>query len=138
MLLDEDEALACLKILVALAKADGKIDSDEKRSIAAAISSLDLPVGITVDGLLAETIDVDAELAKVRSLAAREQLYRSAHFMANADGRTAPEERALLDQIDAVSGPNDQLRAQMTTLVPPGSTPRSLLDTLRGFFRPKG
>jgi hypothetical protein len=63
MLIAEDEALACLKVLVALAKADGKVKADEKKSLAAAISRLELPLGITVDSLLAETVDVARELA---------------------------------------------------------------------------
>lgn len=137
MLLDEAEALACLKVLVALAKADGKIERDEKKSIAAAISSLQLPVGVTVEGLLAEDVDLSAELGKVASPEGREQLYRSAYFLAHADGNAAPEELALLDQIDAVSAPSELLRSQMNTLVPPSSKSGTLLDSLRGLFRSK-
>lgn len=137
MLLDEDEALACLKVLVALAKADGRITGDEKKSISAAISSLQLPVGVSVDGLLSETVDVTSELSKVSTLEGREQLYRSAYFLAHADGNAAPQERALLDQIDAVSAPSDALRSQMTTLIPPSSSKSGVFDALRGFFRPK-
>jgi tellurite resistance protein len=137
MLIAEDEALACLKVLVALAKADGKVKADEKKSLAAAISRLELPVGITADGLLAENVDVAAELAKITSPEAREQLYRSAHFMANADGTMAPEESTLLDRIDEVSAPSETLRAQMTTLAPPASGGTSLIDSLLGLFRSK-
>lgn len=33
MLIDDDEALACLKVLIAVAKADGKVKADEKKSL---------------------------------------------------------------------------------------------------------
>jgi uncharacterized membrane protein YebE (DUF533 family) len=137
MLLDEDEALACLKVLVALAKSDGKVLTDEKKSIAAAISSFALPVGVSVDGLLAETVDVGTELAKITSKEAKEQLYRSAYFLAHADGTAAPQERALLEKIDLASAPSDELRSQMTTLVPPANSRASIFEALRGVFRSK-
>lgn len=100
----EKEALACLRILVAIARADGRIHDDERRSLSAALESLELPGGVTVDSLLAEKPDVDEQLALIDSDDAREQLYRSAYFMAHADGACTKEEQAILDRIAEVTG----------------------------------
>src|SRR5688500_9161080 len=100
----EKEALACLRILVAIARADGTIHNDERKSLSAALESLELPGGMTVEKLLAEKPDVEAELAQVTSDEAREQLYRSAYFMAHADGACTKEEQAILDRIAEVTG----------------------------------
>lgn len=135
MLIDEDEALASLKVLMAVAKADGRLTPDEKRSLSAAVSSLQLPVSISVDDLLTKEIDVAAELAKIVSTEAKEQLFRSAHFMANADGVSAPEEKALLAQIEATVEPSEELRARMKSLAPPPSSGATAwLTSLKGFF----
>jgi uncharacterized tellurite resistance protein B-like protein len=100
----EKEALACLRVLVAIARADGTIHQDERKSLSAALESLELPGGVTVDTLLAEKPDLDEQLALVTSTEAREQLYRSAHFMAHADGACTKEEQALIDRIGEATG----------------------------------
>ncbi|WP_146647551.1 DUF533 domain-containing protein [Labilithrix luteola] len=131
----EEEALACLNVLVAMARADGKIDPAEKKSLAAAIASFDLPPSISADQLLAEKVDVDAELAKIGTSDAREQIYRSAWFLAHADGRSVPEERAILDRIAAVTNPSDALRAQLSNLAPAKGRSSAFVESLRGLFR---
>ncbi len=78
MSIAENEALASLKILVAIARADGTVHNDERRSLAAALESLELPGGTTVDRLLADPVDVAAELRKITSPEGRDQIYRSA------------------------------------------------------------
>jgi uncharacterized protein (DUF697 family)/uncharacterized tellurite resistance protein B-like protein len=100
----EKEALACLRILVAIARADGTVHNDERKSLSAALESLELPGGMTVDTLLAEQPDVEVELAQVTSDEAREQLYRSAYFMAHADGTCSKQEQVILDRIAEVTG----------------------------------
>lgn len=100
----EKEALACLRVLVAIARADGSVHNDERKSLAAALESLELPGGVTVDSLLAEKPDLEAQLAQVTSTDAREQLYRSAYFMAYADGTCTKEEQEMLDRIADVTG----------------------------------
>lgn len=100
----EKEALACLRILVAIARADGTVHNDERKSLSAALESLELPGGVTVDTLLAEKPDVEEQLAQVTSTEAREQLYRSAYFMAHADGTCSKEEQVILDRIAEVTG----------------------------------
>jgi uncharacterized protein (DUF697 family) len=99
MSITEQEAVASLRILVAVAQADGQIHEEEKKSIAAALEGISLPSGTTADSLLAETIDVDAQLALLTSPAARGEIWKSAFAMANADGSCSPEEQKLLDVI---------------------------------------
>lgn len=109
----EKEALASLKILVAIARADGTVHNDERKSLGAALDNLDLPGGVTVDKLLAEEVDVKAELAALVSEEAREQIYRSAYFMAHADGTCTKHEQALLDLIAAETGTSEEARVSL-------------------------
>jgi uncharacterized protein (DUF697 family)/uncharacterized tellurite resistance protein B-like protein len=112
----EKEALASLRILVAVARADGTVHNDERKSLAAALESLDLPGGVTVDGLLAETVDVDSQLRELSTPEAREQIYRSAYFMAYADGTCTKEEQTVLDRIAEVTGTDAEVRKSLDRL----------------------
>ena len=113
MSIAENEALASLRILVAMARADGTVHNDERKSLAAALESLELPGGMTVEKLLSEEVDVDAQLAELASADARDQIYRSAFFMAYADGACTKEESDLLDKIAAVTKPSPEQRAAL-------------------------
>jgi uncharacterized protein (DUF697 family)/tellurite resistance protein len=112
----EKEALACLRILVAIARADGTVHNDERKSLAAALESLELPGGVSVDTLLAEKSNIDEQLALVTSTDAREQLYRSAYFMAYADGACTKEEQDILDRIAQATGVDDSQRNSLAGL----------------------
>lgn len=112
----DDEALACLKILVAIARADGTVHNDERRSLAAALDGFQLPAGVTVDSLLEEKVDVGAALDAIKSAEARDQLYRSAYFMAFADGACTKEEQAILDRIAEVTGVTPEQRSSLDGL----------------------
>jgi uncharacterized protein (DUF697 family)/tellurite resistance protein len=109
----ENEALASLRILVAVARADGSIHNDERKSLAAALESLELPGGMTVEKLLAEDVDVTAQLRELKSAEAREQIYRSAYFMAYADGTCTKEEEALLAQIAVATDTTAETRTSL-------------------------
>ncbi|HVJ94747.1 MAG TPA: DUF533 domain-containing protein [Labilithrix sp.] len=136
MSIAEDEALACLKVLVAVAKADGRIRPDERKSLAAAIGGFQLPADTSVEELLSAELEIDVELAKITSAEAKEQVYRSAHFLVNADGTSAPEEHALLARIEAATAPSETLRSQLAGLAPPTRSV-TLLTSLRSWFRSK-
>jgi uncharacterized protein (DUF697 family)/tellurite resistance protein len=110
MSIAENEALASLRILVAIARADGTVHNDERKSLAAALESLELPGGMTVEKLLSEQVDVAGQLRELKSPESREQTYRSAYFMAYADGTCTKEEQALLDQIAEATEPTDETR----------------------------
>lgn len=97
--IDVKEATACLRALVAVAKADNKITADERATLASALSVL--PASGDLEPYLDETVDLNAVLADVRSPAAREQLWQSAYTMVHADGEATPDERILLDKMRA-------------------------------------
>jgi uncharacterized protein (DUF697 family) len=117
MPISDAEALASLRILVAIANADGMVHSDERRSLAAAMESLELTPerlgGTTIEAILAEDVDVDAQLALLESDEAREQIYRSAYFMAHADGACTPDESVLLDKIATATNTTEEQRATL-------------------------
>jgi uncharacterized protein (DUF697 family)/tellurite resistance protein len=131
MTIRDIEAVASLKILAAVARADGTIHNDERKSLAAALESLELEKPIPVDELLGSdrAIDVSAEIAKLESPDAREQIYRSAFFMAWADGSCTKEEQALLELIAAETGVTAEQRASLERLFVPASERTSLLPT---------
>jgi uncharacterized tellurite resistance protein B-like protein len=120
MSMTENEAVASLKILVAVAQADGQIHDEERKSIASALENITLPEGATADTLIASTIDVDAELAKLVSPAARGEIWKSAFAMANADGSCSPEEQKLLDAIAAKTEVTEAQKSFFTKLLAEG------------------
>jgi uncharacterized protein (DUF697 family)/uncharacterized tellurite resistance protein B-like protein len=131
MTIRDIEAVASLKILAAVARADGTVHNDERKSLAAALESLDLEKPLPVDELLAsdKAVDVAAELERLESPEAREQIYRSAFFMAYADGSCTKEEQALLDLIAAQTGVTPEQRASLDRLFAPAAQRTSLLPT---------
>ena len=129
MTISETEAVASLKILAAIARADGSIHNDERKSLAAALEVLQLHEPVKIEDLLAadDGIDVGSELKKLESPEAREQVYRSAFFMAHADGSCTKEEEALLDRIAAETGVTDAQRMSLARLFVPAAQRASLL-----------
>jgi uncharacterized protein (DUF697 family)/tellurite resistance protein len=134
MAISEPEALASLRILVAVARADGTIHSDERKSLSAALESLTLPADVKVASLLDEDVDVDAQLALLTTDEARQQIYRSAFYMASADGACTPEEKALLEHLATALGvPGEERAALERTFVgrasiDPGPKDRHIKD----------
>ncbi|NUP11329.1 MAG: hypothetical protein HOW73_35230 [Polyangiaceae bacterium] len=95
MTMTDREALAGLRVLVAVAKADGVVKNEEKEAIGAALEGR----SETVESILETAFDLDKELAAITNQQAREQTYRSAYALANADGECSDEERRLLEKI---------------------------------------
>jgi uncharacterized protein (DUF697 family) len=89
------EALAGLRILVAVARADGVVKAEEREAIAAALEGR----SETLDSVLEGKFDLGEELKSISSQQAKEQAYRSAYALANADGDCSEEEKKLLEQI---------------------------------------
>ena len=136
MAIGEDEAVACLKVLILLAEADGVVDDGERKSLTGAALGFEIPE--SVDVLLAdESIDFAAELAKVTSAEGREQLYRSAYFMAHADGTYSDEEKAFIAKIAAVTKPSAGLQASLesTFASAPPSRTSAFVSALGGLFK---
>lgn len=141
MAISETEAVAGLRILVAMAKADGKIHDDERKSLAGAIGNLQVE-GVTVESVLDADILLEAELVKLESDEAREQIYRSAFFLAHADGACSPEERALLEKVAEATAASSELKASLerlharTSEAPPASGIGSAVKSwLRSAFK---
>ena len=131
MSIRDTEAVASLQILAAVARADGTVHNDERKSFAAALESLGLHKPLEVEELLSseKVIDVAAELARLETPAAREQIYRSAFFMAYADGSCTKEEQAILDQIATTTGVTAEQRAGLERLFVTPVERTSLLPT---------
>jgi uncharacterized membrane protein YebE (DUF533 family) len=138
MTIEENEAIACLKVLILLAEADGVVDDGERKSLAGAATGFQIPE--SVDQLLADReIDLATELAKITSDEAREQLYRSAFFMAHADGTMANEEKVFLEKVAAAIKPSAALQASLesTFAAAPPSKASAFLAGLGGLFKRK-
>jgi len=113
MSISEREALASLRILVAVARADGTVHHDERRSLSAALESLTLPGAAEIATLLGEDVDIDAQLRELTTDEARQQIFRSAFYMAYADGACTKEEQALLDRLARGLGVSEEERASL-------------------------
>jgi uncharacterized protein (DUF697 family) len=97
---NQQEVLASFKVLVSMAKADGKLLDEEFASLADTFEEIHLPEGVTVDRLLNEKDEpIDALLSQITSEIAQEMVYQSAYAMANIDGECSEEEKELLDKI---------------------------------------
>jgi uncharacterized protein (DUF697 family) len=102
--MQDHEGLAGLEVLVAMAKADGKLLVEEKRALEFCLEGITLPEGTTLDALLAKDIDVDAALKTIAAPESRQEVFEIALAMANVDGHRAKEEDALLEKIRAAFG----------------------------------
>jgi uncharacterized protein (DUF697 family) len=99
---NQQEVLASFKVLVSMAKADGKLLEQEFASLADTFEEIHLPEGITVDRLLNEEDEpIDTLLTQITSEIAQEMVYQSAYAMANIDGECSSEEKELLEKIGA-------------------------------------
>lgn len=98
MTLDATEASAVLKVLLAVAAADGIVD-DEERSTLEAVA---YRAGVEADD--DPDVDLDAELRRIRSPAARQLTLRASFAIAAVDGRCSPEEHAILLRVHAAFG----------------------------------
>ena len=92
-------SLARLKVLIAVAQADGNVNSDERLWLESNIKQQHLPEGIVWESLLTEQVDIDRELAKITDSAQQELTYYAAYLLANTDSEYHPTERELLDRL---------------------------------------
>lgn len=99
--MNDGEARASLRVLLAVAQADGKVGVDE-RQLLAHFASAPTPS-------VKERVDLDAELAKLESPDARRLTLRAAVSLADLDGRCTPEELEILVRIHAAMGDGGEL-----------------------------
>ncbi|MCS6782801.1 MAG: hypothetical protein RMI89_11075 [Gloeomargarita sp. SKYBB_i_bin120] len=102
--LTPQEALACLKVLVFMARADGIFRAEEEEILLDLCRNLELPPNVSLLDLVRQDIDLEAELAQITSPAAREQVYAAALAMACADRNRSVEEREVLARIKNAFG----------------------------------
>ena len=97
MTMTDREALAGLRLLVAVARADGVVRDEEKEAITAALEGR----AESLDAILEGKFDLEEEIRAISSADARVEAYRSAYALANADGSCSTEEREILEKIRA-------------------------------------
>ena len=104
MLVTPQEAIAGLKLLVCLAKADGKLHPEEAKILQEAWYKIQqistLPADVTIENILAEDIQIEELLPQIVTPKSQTVLYQAAYALAEIDGVTA-EEKIILDKIAA-------------------------------------
>jgi len=100
MPINEQETVASLKLLVAMAKADGELAPEESETFAQSLGGAGLPAGLTAGALLAGSYDVDQLVGEIRSTEAREAAFSACFSMAYADRKVHPAEQALLEKLE--------------------------------------
>ena len=104
MLVEPQEAIASLKLLTCMAKADGKLDPEEKKILTEAWQKAQklskLPEDITLDSLFAEDIVIEDVLPQINTPKMQKILYQVALILAEING-IAPAERIILDKIES-------------------------------------
>ncbi len=97
--INQQEILASIKLLVCMAKADGKLLEEERQGLIESLASLSLPEGVTIDSLLSEDINLEEIIPQITSQTARESTYQAAYLMAHIDGNCSEEEQQILDRL---------------------------------------
>ena len=97
--LAEKEALASLRVLVCVAKADGELTVEKRMTLENALTGLEMPATLTPKSVLDEMIDLDVQLRLFTTPESRESLYQSALGMVHVDGVCTPAEQKMLDHI---------------------------------------
>lgn len=99
MSLTPQEALASIKVLIFMARADGIFRAEEEEILLETCESLALPPEVSLLDLVRQDIDLETELAHISTPAAREQVYAAALALACADRNRSVEEREVLARI---------------------------------------
>jgi uncharacterized protein (DUF697 family) len=99
------EVLAGVRLLVCVARADGRLTDHELAALDGAVQALPSGKGKTsLEELLASDIDFDAELVQLRSPEARKSVYEAALVLANTDGAASVQELAMLERLQPLEG----------------------------------
>jgi len=99
MAIHENEALAGLKLLVAIAKADGSLTPEERTVLEDSLSGAKLAGGTTSQALLDGSWDVESVAKEVTSQEGRDAAFSACFAMAYADRTCLPSEQVVLDRI---------------------------------------
>lgn len=121
MAISTKEAVASLRLLVSVARADGVLHDEEKKVLESTLDELweELPDEANLESFLDEDVDLDEQLGKLKSDDAREEAYRSAYLLAHADGECSSEEQELLERIEKkLKITSDQVKATEQLIAP--------------------
>jgi uncharacterized protein (DUF697 family)/uncharacterized tellurite resistance protein B-like protein len=99
-----EDVLAGIQVLVAMAQADGTIHEAERLAIENALEGAELPDGQTASQLLESTIDLDAVIETITDADVRTRTYDAACAIVYVDGHVSDEERALLGRLRKAFG----------------------------------
>ena len=102
----DDQALAGLKVMIAVARADGSLADAEKVQLEEALRELAPMTDLTK--LLAEEVDLEAELKKIVEPEVRHATYRAALLLSVADGEAHAEESKILAKVREAYGLPDE------------------------------
>jgi len=91
------EALAGLRVLIAVAKADGVIKAEEREALASALHGV--PGTFKFEDLETQAFDLNDELKQFSSDEAKDRAYKSAYALAHADGECSKQESEMLELI---------------------------------------
>jgi nucleotide-binding universal stress UspA family protein/uncharacterized protein (DUF697 family) len=92
-------AIARLKILICVAKADGTLDRQETLQLESIVQQGKLPEGITLEQLVNEPIHLAQELAQITTPEEQEITYYAAYLLANTSTEYSSEEQAIISEI---------------------------------------
>ncbi|NUO49767.1 MAG: hypothetical protein HOV80_13005 [Polyangiaceae bacterium] len=112
----ETETLASLRVLVAMARADGILSPPEEKAIEEAIEEANLE-GVTFKSLFVSDFSLDEELDKLTSPEARRATYESVYALASVDDAVTAQEEALLEHIEAKLGFGPEQRSALRKLL---------------------
>ena len=104
MLIEPQEAIASLKLLVYVAKADGQLHPREATILTEAWKKAQqlstLPKDVTIDNILAEDIQIEDLLPQITTPKTQRVIYKASYIIAEING-TSPEQQAILNKIAA-------------------------------------
>lgn len=104
MTAENREALASLRIILAVAKADGRIAPEEEAALNNFILTLPEEGRPSLDSLLADDIILEEELAFLTTEESRKRVHAAASLIAKADGTIDDAEAAILERIMPFQG----------------------------------
>lgn len=118
MAVSEQEAVANFRVMILVAKAGGRtLDADDRHALDSAFHGLHMPVGVTLQTLLNEENNLDAQLRQIQSHEAQEACYHSAYAIAHLHGDGDAAELKVLSQIKSTFKLSDEKTSLMSRLM---------------------
>ena len=99
-IISDREAIATLKLLVSIAKADGNLSAEERSVFEDSLGQFKLPVGTTAQSLIDGTYTPANLVGEITSQAGRDAAFSACFAMAHADHKCVPQEQAILDLVE--------------------------------------